>query len=102
VITGSAAAQAATIMFCVFAAFAGGGMRPVAEFGLGLAVAVVFDAFLLHLGDHARNRGRGERLRRRGGPGDHPPAGTRRDHYQVIVGRFTNNDKNANHMANQY
>jgi RND superfamily putative drug exporter len=47
--TGQVIAVAATIMFCVFAAFAGGGMRLVAEFGLGLAVAVVFDAFLLRM-----------------------------------------------------
>lgn len=42
-------AVAATIMFCVFAAFAGGGMRLIAEFGVGLAVAVLLDAFVLRM-----------------------------------------------------
>ncbi len=40
---------AATIMFCVFAAFAGGGMRMIAQFGVGFAVAVVLDALLLRM-----------------------------------------------------
>ncbi|MFF5966458.1 MMPL family transporter [Streptomyces collinus] len=42
-------AVAATIMFCVFAAFAGGGMRLIAEFGVGLAAAVVLDAFVVRM-----------------------------------------------------
>ncbi|MFC8665253.1 MMPL family transporter [Streptomyces sp. NPDC057199] len=42
-------AVAATIMFCVFIAFAGGGVRLIAEFGLGLAVAVLLDAFLIRM-----------------------------------------------------
>ncbi|MFE1117821.1 MMPL family transporter [Streptomyces rochei] len=42
-------AVAATIMFCVFAAFAGGGMRLIAEFGVGLAVAVLLDAFVVRM-----------------------------------------------------
>ncbi|MFE4756110.1 MMPL family transporter [Streptomyces mirabilis] len=42
-------AVAATIMFCVFIAFAGGGMRLISEFGLGLAVAVLLDALLIRM-----------------------------------------------------
>ncbi|WP_318218971.1 MMPL family transporter [Streptomyces sp. SCL15-6] len=42
-------AVAATIMFCVFAAFAGGGVRVIAEFGVGLAAAVVLDAFVVRM-----------------------------------------------------
>jgi RND superfamily putative drug exporter len=38
---------AAAIMICVFAAFALAGVRVTAEFGVGLAVAVALDAFLL-------------------------------------------------------
>ena len=42
-------AVAAAIMFCVFAAFAGGGVRLIAEFGLGLAVAVLVDVFIVRM-----------------------------------------------------
>ena len=38
---------AATIMICVFLAFALTGQRAIAEFGIGLAVAVALDAFVL-------------------------------------------------------
>jgi RND superfamily putative drug exporter len=38
---------AATIMICVFLAFSFGGQRVIAEFGIGLAVAVALDAFVL-------------------------------------------------------
>jgi RND superfamily putative drug exporter len=38
---------AATIMICVFSAFAIGGQRVIAEFGISLAVAVALDAFIL-------------------------------------------------------
>lgn len=52
VITGQAATgrvitAAAAIMVCVFAAFIFGGQRVVAQFGIGLAVAVLLDAFVL-------------------------------------------------------
>jgi putative drug exporter of the RND superfamily len=52
VITGQAATgrvitAAAAIMICVFAAFVFGGQRVIAEFGIGLAVAVFLDAFIL-------------------------------------------------------
>jgi RND superfamily putative drug exporter len=38
---------AATIMICVFLAFSFGGQRDIAEFGIGLAAAVLLDAFVL-------------------------------------------------------
>jgi RND superfamily putative drug exporter len=38
---------AATIMICVFLTFSFMGQRDVAEFGIGLAVAVALDAFIL-------------------------------------------------------
>jgi putative drug exporter of the RND superfamily len=38
---------AATIMICVFLAFSFGGQRDIAEFGIGLAAAVILDAFIL-------------------------------------------------------
>ena len=47
--TGQVIAVAAAIMFAVFAAFTFGGQRVIAELGLGLAVAVAMDAFLLRL-----------------------------------------------------
>ena len=52
VITGQAATgrvitAAAAIMICVFSAFVFGGQRVIAEFGIGLAVAVFLDAFVL-------------------------------------------------------
>jgi RND superfamily putative drug exporter len=40
---------AATIMACVFAAFGVAGVRTISEFGVGLAVAVLADAFLLRM-----------------------------------------------------
>jgi RND superfamily putative drug exporter len=39
--------SAATIMICVFVAFALGGERTIGEFGIGLSAAVLLDAFLL-------------------------------------------------------
>jgi RND superfamily putative drug exporter len=45
--TGRVITAAATIMICVFGAFVFGGQRTIAEFGLGLAVAVFLDAFIL-------------------------------------------------------
>ncbi|MGI8332009.1 MMPL family transporter [Actinomadura scrupuli] len=46
--TGRVITAAATIMIAVFFAFSfGGGERAVAEFGIGLAVAVALDAFIL-------------------------------------------------------
>jgi len=47
--TGQVIAVAATIMCAVFAAFTFGGQRVIAELGLGLAVAVALDAFLLRM-----------------------------------------------------
>ncbi|MHA6760895.1 MMPL family transporter [Streptacidiphilus sp. PAMC 29251] len=47
--TGQVIAVAACIMFSVFSPFAVGGTRVIAEFGLGLAVAVLFDAFLARM-----------------------------------------------------
>ncbi len=47
--TGQVIAVAATIMCAVFAAFMFGGQRVIAELGLGLAVAVALDAFLLRM-----------------------------------------------------
>lgn len=40
---------AALIMFSVFASFAAGGVRLIAEFGLGLALAVLLDVFVVRL-----------------------------------------------------
>jgi RND superfamily putative drug exporter len=45
--TGRVITAAATIMVCVFTAFVFGGERVVAEFGVGLASAVLIDAFIL-------------------------------------------------------
>ena len=45
--TGRVITAAAAIMICVFAAFVFGGQRVIAEFGIGLAVAVFLDAFIL-------------------------------------------------------
>jgi putative drug exporter of the RND superfamily len=45
--TGRVITAAATIMVCVFLAFAFGGQRVIAEFGIGLAAAVLLDAFIL-------------------------------------------------------
>jgi RND superfamily putative drug exporter len=47
--TGRVIATAAAIMACVFASFGLSGMRLSAEFGVGLAVAVLADAFLLRM-----------------------------------------------------
>ena len=45
--TGRVITAAAAIMICVFGAFVFGGQRVIAEFGIGLAVAVFLDAFVL-------------------------------------------------------
>ena len=45
--TGRVITAAAIIMIIVFSAFAFGGQRVIAEFGIGLAAAVAIDAFLL-------------------------------------------------------
>src|SRR5581483_7281322 len=45
--TGRVITAAATIMIAVFVAFAFGGQRVIAEFGVGLAAAVAIDAFIL-------------------------------------------------------
>lgn len=45
--TGRVITAAAAIMICVFAAFVFGGQRVVAQFGIGLATAVLLDAFVL-------------------------------------------------------
>ena len=47
--TGRVIATAATIMACVFAAFGFAGVRVTSEFGVGLALAVLVDAFLLRM-----------------------------------------------------
>jgi RND superfamily putative drug exporter len=47
--TGRVIATAAGIMACVFAAFGFAGVRTISEFGVGLAVAVLADAFLLRM-----------------------------------------------------
>jgi putative drug exporter of the RND superfamily len=47
--TGQVIAVAATIMLCVFASFGFSGQRIVAMIGIGLAVAVVVDAFVVRL-----------------------------------------------------
>jgi putative drug exporter of the RND superfamily len=45
--TGRVITAAAAIMICVFLAFVLGGQRTIAEFGLGLAAAILLDALLL-------------------------------------------------------
>ena len=45
--TGRVITAAATIMICVFLTFSFMGQRDMAEFGIGLAVAVALDAFIL-------------------------------------------------------
>jgi len=45
--TGRVITAAAAIMISVFVAFVFGGQRVIAEFGIGLAVAVFLDAFIL-------------------------------------------------------
>jgi RND superfamily putative drug exporter len=45
--TGRVITAAAAIMICVFLAFVFGGQRVVAEFGLGLATAILLDALVL-------------------------------------------------------
>ena len=45
--TGRVITAAATIMVCVFGSFLLAGQRVVAEFGIGLSVAVLLDAFIL-------------------------------------------------------
>lgn len=47
--TGRVIAAAAVIMLCVFASFGFSGQRIVAEIGIGLAVGVLVDAFLLRM-----------------------------------------------------
>ena len=45
--TGRVITAAAAIMICVFLSFVFGGQRVIAEFGIGLAAAVLIDAFVL-------------------------------------------------------
>ncbi len=45
--TGRVISAAAAIMVAVFLAFVAGGRRPIGEFGLGLAIAILLDALLL-------------------------------------------------------
>jgi RND superfamily putative drug exporter len=45
--TGRVITAAAAIMVCVFLAFVLGGRRPIGEFGLGLATAILLDALIL-------------------------------------------------------
>ena len=47
--TGKVIATAAAIMFCVFASFGFSGARISSEFGVGLAIAVLADAFLMRM-----------------------------------------------------
>ena len=47
--TGGVIVTAAAIMACVFASFGLAGVRTISEFGVGLAVAVLADAFLLRM-----------------------------------------------------
>ena len=47
--TGGVIITAAAIMACVFASFGISGVRTISEFGVGLAVAVLADAFLLRM-----------------------------------------------------
>ncbi|GAB2472324.1 MMPL family transporter [Xylanimonas ulmi] len=48
--TGHVIAAAATIMFLVFASFGTIGFRIIAEMGIGMAVAILADAFIVRLG----------------------------------------------------
>ena len=48
--TGGVIAAAASIMFCVFAAFGMMPLRIITELGVGLAVAILADAFVVRLG----------------------------------------------------
>jgi putative drug exporter of the RND superfamily len=45
--TGRIITAAAVIMICVFMAFVFGGLRTIAEFGLGVAVAILLDALVV-------------------------------------------------------
>jgi putative drug exporter of the RND superfamily len=45
--TGRIITAAAIIMICVFMAFVFGGLRVIAEFGLGVAVAILLDALVV-------------------------------------------------------
>jgi RND superfamily putative drug exporter len=47
--TGRVIAAAAVIMLCVFASFGFSGQRVIAQTGIGLAVGVLVDAFLLRM-----------------------------------------------------
>jgi RND superfamily putative drug exporter len=47
--TGRVITAAAAIMVCVFSAFALEGRRPIGEFGLGLAAAILLDALVIRL-----------------------------------------------------
>ena len=47
--TGGVIITAAAIMACVFASFGLAGVRTISEFGVGLAIAVLADAFLLRM-----------------------------------------------------
>jgi len=47
--TGQVITAAGIIMGCVFASFAFGGQRVIAEFGVGLATAVLLDVFMLRM-----------------------------------------------------
>ena len=47
--TGGVIVTAAVIMACVFASFGVSGVRTISEFGVGLAIAVLADAFLLRM-----------------------------------------------------
>lgn len=47
--TGAVVVTAAAIMACVFASFGLAGVRTISEFGVGLAVAVLIDAFFLRM-----------------------------------------------------
>jgi RND superfamily putative drug exporter len=47
--TGGVIVTAAAIMACVFASFGVSGVRTISEFGVGLAIAVLADAFLLRM-----------------------------------------------------
>jgi RND superfamily putative drug exporter len=47
--TGQVITAAAVIMACVFAAFVFGGQRMIAEFGIGLALAVLLDVLVLRM-----------------------------------------------------
>ena len=47
--TGHVIAAAATIMLCVFASFSFGGERIVAAIGIGMAIAILVDAFVIRM-----------------------------------------------------